>query len=45
MDIILYTIVGVGYLFVKAMVIHKLVAQNPNMSKYEKIAAAMLVLI
>lgn len=45
MDIILGVIVGVGYLFVKAMVIHKLVAQNPNMSKYEKIAAAMLVLI
>lgn len=45
MDIILGVIVGVGYLFVKAMVIHKLVAQNPNMSKYEKIVAAMLVLI
>ena len=45
MDIILGVIVGVGYLFVKAMVILKLVAQNPNMSKYEKIAAAMLVLI
>lgn len=45
MDIILYAIVGVGYLFVKVMVIHKLIAQNPNMSKYEKIAAAMLVLI
>ena len=45
MDIILYAIVGVGYLFVKAMVIHKLIAQNPNMSKYEKIAAVMLVLI
>ena len=45
MDIILYAIVGVGYLFVKAMVIQKLIVQNPNMSKYEKIAVAMLVLI
>jgi hypothetical protein len=45
MDIILGVIVGVGYLFVKAMVIQKLIVQNSNMSKYEKIAAAMLVLI
>lgn len=45
MDIILGVIVGVGYLFVKAMVIYKLIVQNLNMSKYEKIAAAMLVLI
>lgn len=45
MDIILYAIAGVGYLFMKAMVIQKLIAQNSNMSKYEKIAAAMLVLI
>ena len=45
MDIILGVIVGVGYLFVKAMVIRKLIVENHNMSKYEKIAAAMLVLI
>lgn len=45
MDIILGIIVGVGYLFVKAMVIRKLIVENPNMSKYEKIAAAILVLI
>ena len=45
MNIILGVIVGVGYLFMKAMVIQKLIIQNTNMSKYEKIAAAMLVLI
>lgn len=45
MDIILYAIVGIGYLFLKAMVIKKLIVENPKMSKYEKIAAAILVLI
>lgn len=45
MDIILGVIVGVGYLFLKAMTIKKLIVENPQMSKYEKIAAAMLVLI
>ena len=45
MDIILGVIVGVGYLFVKAMVIRKLIVENPNMSKYEKIASAIMVLI
>ena len=45
MNIILGAIIGVGYLFVKAMVIQKLIVQNPNMSKYEKIATAILVLI
>ena len=45
MNIILGAIVGVGYLFLKAMVIRKLIVENPNMSKYKKIAAAMLVLI
>ena len=45
MDIILGAIIGIGYLFVKAMVIRKLIVENPNMSKYEKIAAAILVLI
>ena len=45
MDIILGVIVGVGYLFVKAMVIQKLIVENSNMSKYEKIATAILVLI
>lgn len=45
MNIILGVIVGVGYLFMKAMVIQKLIVENSNMSKYEKIVAAMLVLI
>lgn len=45
MNIILGIIAGVGYLFLKAMVIQKLIVENPKMSKYEKIAAAMLVLI
>lgn len=45
MNIILYTIIGVGYLFMKAIVIQKLIVQNPSISKYEKIAAAILVLI
>jgi hypothetical protein len=45
MDIILYTIVGIGYLFVKAMVIRKLIVENPNMSKNEKIVTAVAVLI
>lgn len=45
MDIILGVTVGVGYLFVKAMVIRKLIVENPNMSKNEKIVAAVAVLI
>lgn len=45
MNIILGVIIGIGYLFMKAMVIQKLIVENSNMSKYEKIVAAMLVLI
>jgi len=45
MNIILGVIVGVGYLFVKAMVIRKLIVENPNMSKNEKIVTAVAVLV
>ncbi len=45
MNIISGIFIGVGYLFIKAMVIRKLIVENPNMSKDEKIAVAIMVLI
>jgi hypothetical protein len=45
MNIISGVFIGVWYLFIKAMVIRKLIVENSNMSKHEKIAVAIMVLI